>query len=304
MSTFFFRRSVEKSFQLDESPTNLTLNPSKALPASAQPPFITSAVDDVMYIVNQVLQRTLNTGQKTVVASVVPSIGRVLGSDFFGMVQRRMRDECYPKAAIQGALPPENIIIAFLVLMNSLDVATDYLKRIIRSSIGTSTAEDAANAFADKYPFGNEATFVLKALKNMETGFEAKTSELIGEAVEVMLKQVMRPRLRPVMIETFRDVDYLVSSEEDNHAQDDNDSSDADIVSKRFERGWNAFTLPVKRILSPANYDKLLTSTVGYLARTLEKRIWSYYGRVNALGAVRLERDISGIVAAAVKGGR
>ncbi|KAK5169110.1 Golgi transport complex subunit 4 [Saxophila tyrrhenica] len=304
MSTFFFRRSVEKSFQLDESPSNLTLNPGKALPASAQPPFITSAVDDVMYIVNQVLQRTLGTGQKTVVGSVIPSIGRVLGSDFFGMVQRRMRDECYPKAAIQGALPPENVIIAFLVLMNSLDVATDYLKRIIRSSVGVSGTEAAADALADKFPFGHEASFVAKALRNVESGFEAKTGELIGEAVEVMLKQVMRPRLRPVMIETFRDADYLASSEEDAQGQEEQDSPDADIVPKRFDRGWSAFTLPIKRILSPANYDKLLSSTVSYLARTLEKRIWGFYGRVNALGAVRLERDLAGIVAAAVKGGR
>ena len=40
--------------------------------------------------------------------------------------------------------------------------------------------------------------------------------------------------------------------------------------------------------------------TVAYLARLLEKRLWSYHGRVNALGAIRLERDVSGIVNAAV----
>lgn len=305
MSTFFFRRSVEKSFQLDESPSNLTLNPNKALPASVQPPFITSAVDDVMYIVNQVLQRTLSTGQKLVVGSVVPSIGRVLGSDFFGMVQRRMRDECYPRAAIQGALPPESTIVSFLVLMNNLDVATDYVMRIVRSSLGAeTTAEGNSRAIADRFPFGNEGVFVERALKNMESGFEVKTSELISEAVEVMLKQVMRPRLRPVLIETFRDIDYLIASEDDRQGQDEQNADDENLVPKRFERGWNAFTLPIKRILTAANYDKLLTATVSYLARTLEKRIWSYYERLNALGAVRLERDVAGIVAAAVKGGK
>ena len=301
LSTFFFRRSVEKSFQLDESPSDLTLNPNKALPATANPPFITSAVDDVMYLVNQVLQRTLKTCQKAVISSVVPSVGRVLGSDFFGMVQRRMRDECYPKAAIQGALPPESLIISFLVLMNNLDVATDYVKRIVGSSLPSSSG---SSALAESFPFGNEAVFVEKTFRNMESGFEAKTSVLIEEAVEVMLKQVMRPRLRPVMIEAFRDIDYLVDSE--NNAADDaqEGEEDEDIVPKRFERGWLAFTIPIKRIATPSNYSKLLAATVSYLARTLEKRIWSYYGRVNALGAVRLERDIAGIVAAAVRGGR
>jgi hypothetical protein len=46
MTTFFFRRSVEKAFQMDESPFDLTLNPNK--PLGSNPPFITSAVDDVM----------------------------------------------------------------------------------------------------------------------------------------------------------------------------------------------------------------------------------------------------------------
>lgn len=41
-----------------------------------------------------------------------------------------------------------------------------------------------------------------------------------------------------------------------------------------------------------------------HLARTLEKRIWSYYGRVNELGAIRLERDIAAIVTTAVRGAK
>lgn len=301
MSGFFFRRSVEKSFQLDEAPTDLSLNPNK--PLGANPPFITSAVDDVMYIVNQVLQRTLSTSQRPVVASVLPAISRVLGSDFFGMIQRKMRDESYPKAAIQGALPPENLIVSFLVLLNNLDMATDYVRRIVRTCLGqqSATAKQTSDRspLADAFPFGNESVFVEKTLKNIESSFEAKTSELITEAIEVMLKQVMRPRLRPVLIETFRDIDYAEEPlDNGDHTETD------DLVTQRFERGWQAFTLPLKRILTPANYDKLLTVTVAHLARTLEKRILSYYGRVNELGAVKLERDIAGIVSAAAKGGR
>jgi hypothetical protein len=102
MTTFFFRRSVEKAFQLDESPSELTLNPSK--PLGSNPPFITSAVDDVMYIVNQVLQRTLATSQRAIIASVEPTITRVLGGDFIGMIQRKMRDESFPTPVIQGGL--------------------------------------------------------------------------------------------------------------------------------------------------------------------------------------------------------
>ncbi|KAK5115561.1 hypothetical protein LTR62_001220 [Meristemomyces frigidus] len=306
MATFFFRRSVEKSFQLDEWPSDLTLNPNK--PLGSSPPFVTSAVDDVMYIVNQVLQRTLSTGQRSVVSSVIPSVGRVLGSDFFGMIQRRMRDECYPKAAIQGALPPENTIIQFLVLTNNLDVATDYVKRIVHTCLGSEHKQQDSppSPIAAAFPFNNEAIAVERTLHNLETAFSTKTTDLITEALDVLLKQVMRPRLRPVLIDTFRTTTYLPSSAHtsETESQTEETTSPEGAVPMRFERGWQAFTLPIKRLLTAATWDKLLATTLAHLARSLEKRIWSYHSRINELGAVWLERDISSIVSAAVKGGR
>jgi hypothetical protein len=301
MSTFFFRRSVEKAFQMDESPFDLTLNPNK--PLGSNPPFITSAVDDVMYIVNQVIQRTLATSQRSVVASVMPSVSRVLTGDFFGMIQRKMRDESYPKAAIQGALPPESVIISFLVLINNLDISTDYLRRIVNTNLGkvdpNTQGQQQHAAIPDLFPFAHDAVFVETALSNILHTFKSKTSDLITEAIEVLLKQVMRPRLRPVFVETFRDVEYILD--------DDTNSQTTELdtqVIQRFERGWMQFTRPIKRILTERTYDLLITSTLSYLARALEKRIWSYYGRVNERGAAKLERDISGIVNAAVKGGK
>ncbi|TIA05724.1 hypothetical protein D6C83_08772 [Aureobasidium pullulans] len=302
MSTFFFRRSVEKAFQMDEPPFDLTLNPNKPLGSNA--PFITSAVDDVMYIVNQVLQRTLATSQRSVVASVMPSVSRVLTGDFFGMIQRKMRDESYPKAAIQGALPPESVIISFLVLINNLDISADYLRRIVNSNLGkldpNHQGQQQHATIPDLFPFAHDAVFVETTLTSILTTFSSKTSDLITEAVEVVLKQVMRPRLRPVFVETFRDVEYLLDADDADPQTVDTDA----MVPQRFERGWMQFTLPIKRILTPHTYDLLISTTISYLARALEKRIWSYYGRVNELGAAKLERDISGIVNAAVKGGK
>lgn len=312
MTTFFFRRSVEKSFQLDESPSDLNLNPNK--PLGANPPFITSAVDDVMYIVNQVLQRSLATSQRVVVSSVVPAIGRVLSSDFVGMIQRKMRDESYPKPVIQGGLPPEDKVIAFLVLINNLDIATDYIKRIVETQVGTQkkvASDESSNSNAplnDLFPFGHDATFVETTLKAMEHSFSSKTGELLNYNISVTFHQVLKPRIRPILAEAFRDIDYAPSNSEDaNIVRNDEESpegDDADLVKARFDRGWGALTRPIKRILTPANFDRLLVTTTTYLSNTLEKRIRSYYGRVNELGAVRLERDIAGIINAAVAGGK
>ncbi|MCJ1474074.1 hypothetical protein MMC13_002732 [Lambiella insularis] len=313
MTTFYFRRSVERAFQLDEQPPDLSLNMNKPIPSNA--PYITSAVDDVMYIVNQVIQRSLATSQRDVVASVVPTIARVLGSDFVGMVQRKMRDESYPKGAVQGALPPEHIIVAFLVLINNLDIATDYVKRIVHSRLESASdpspasgTDTAATPMLDLYPFNHDAVFVTNSLKSLQTSFETKTSELISDGLLVIYKNVMKPRLRPILADSFRDIDYALSEDDLEALSRDADTDSApladDAVPRLFQYGWDALTKPIARLQTDATFAKLLGMVIAYLGEVLEKRVWSYYGRINSLGAVRLERDIANIVSVVVRGGR
>jgi conserved oligomeric Golgi complex subunit 4 len=324
MSTFFFRRSVEKAFQLDEPPSDLSLNPTKPLPSN--PPYITSSVDDVMYIVNQVLQRSMATSQRGVIGAVVPDLGRVLGNDFVGMVQRRMRDETYPKAAIAGALPPEDKVLGFLVLINNLDVANEYLARIVSQQLGSpDTSADGEDIdqkrlhsdndiakLRDLFPFNHDAAFAHNTLSTLLAAFRRKTSDLLSDSIAVTFHQVLKPRIRPILTEAFRDTDYALNSTElerwkENTAEQlglDGPEDTEELVKNRFERQWRALTLPLKRILTAANWERLLSVTLPSLSKSLESRIKSLAGKVNELGAVRLERDISGIVSAAVAGGR
>lgn len=316
MTTFFFRRSVEKAFQLDEQPSNLSLNPAKTL--SSNPPYISSAVDDVMYIVNQIVERSLATSQRAVISCAVPSIARVLDSDFIGMIQRRMRDESYPKAAIQGALPPEQVIVAFMVLTNNLDIATDYVKRIVQSRIEVVPREASADSIESSlpeslttlFPFDHDAGFVANTLKSLQQSFEGKTVELISDGIYVVFKNIVKPRLRPMLADSFRDIDYQMTADEldaiskEAEAEDGNDRPIERTVENHFQRGWDALTKPLARILTDHNFERLLATIVSYLSEVLEKRIWSYYGRLNDLGAVRLERDMASIVSIVVRGGR
>lgn len=316
MTTFYFRRSVEKAFQLDEQPSELSLNPKQTM--TSNPPYITSAVDDVMYIVNQVVERSLATSQKAVISSVVPTLARVLSSDFIGMIQRKMRDESYPKATIQGAPPAEQTIIAFLVLINNLDLATDYVKRIVQSRVQAASSTTSVNgaetastrSLTALFPLDHDVVLVTNTLKSLQNNFESKTSELISDGIYVVFKNVMKPRLRPILADAFRDVDYQMSKEE---LEDLNREAEADdeisgplnnAVQHHFQRGWDILTKPVIRLLTERNYEKLQGTIISYLGEVLEKRIWSYYGRLDDLGAVRLERDIASIVGIVVSGGR
>ncbi|KAG0651091.1 Conserved oligomeric Golgi complex subunit 4 [Hyphodiscus hymeniophilus] len=307
MTTFFFRRSVEKAFQLDELPSGLSLNLSKHLEGSS--PFIISAVDDVMYIVNAVLQRSLSTAQRDVVASVIPTISRVLGSDFVGMIQRKMRDEHYPKPVIQGGFPPEDKVIAFIVLINSLDIANDYISRIVASRLQSSDQQNSPDPFSETFPFSHDSTFVINVLENLDATFNSKTSDLITDGLRVLYEQVIRPRLRPVLLDTFRDVDYSLTEEDladlaiQNDTDEDPDSLN-DLVMRRFEHSWDALIKPIQRLMTPKTFTKILDKTAEYLAKVLEKRMWGFGGKINILGASRMERDFSGIVGVIARGGK
>lgn len=318
MTTFFCRRSVEKAFQLDEAPSDLTLSLSSPVSTTSNAPFITSAVDDVMYIVQTLLQRTLNTSQRGLVTTAISTIGRVLSGDFIGMIQRKMQTESYPKGATTSSPPPDAKVISFLVLINSLDIATEYNTRII-TSFATATSAPVPGttvnvALEEMFPFQSDAAAVRDALRAMEGSFEAKAGELVADGITVFFNQVVKPRLRPLLTEAFRDVEYVVSDHRAAGAgaadgggpdggDDDVGQDDGEIVRRRFQEGWEALMTPYKRILTARMYSKLLGTTAAYFARLLEKRVWGYAGRINELGAIRLERDVAGVVGVVVRGG-
>jgi hypothetical protein len=304
MTTFFFRRSVEKAFQLDDQPPDLSLNPHK--PLNSNPPHVTSAIEDIMYIVNKVLQQSLATSQKQVVSSVIPTLGRILGSDFIGMQQRRMRDESYPKAAMQGQLPPESTIVSFLVLINNLDVAKDYVDQIVHARLEPAPGSPH-RTLAELFPEAGDAAAVTATLTSFRTVFSEKTNELISDGVNVVFHNVMKPRLRPILTDAFRDTDYQLTREQLRElAQELDADADSegfsDEVRMRFQLGWDALTKPIGRLMTERTFDQLLTIVVTYLSKMIEKRLWTYQERVNDVGAARLEHDINEIIKVVVKG--
>jgi hypothetical protein len=277
MTTFFIRRSIEKAFQLDEFPDF----------THSQPPYISSAVDDVMYIVQKLLSRALETSQCNLTLTVLSTVSRVLSTDFIGMIQRQMRDT-RPSSSNSTFSPTE--LSRFLVLINNLEIAASYVHRIV--------ASQEEEKIRELFPFEKEADTVLSAMKSMATSFESKTGEIIADASAVVFNQVTKPRLRPLLADAWRDVDYLVAPS----TSSEDPEPDGDLVRARFEAGWNSMMAPVNKVLAEKPMLRILNTTAGYLSKLLEKKIWGFEGRVSELGAVRMERDIQGVVGVVAKG--
>lgn len=318
LSTFFFRRSVEKAFQMDESPSGLSLNMSKTI--DSNPPYIISAVDVVMYIVNAVILRTISTAQRGAIDAAIPTIASLLGSDFVGMIQRKMRDESYPRPLVQGGLPPEDKIIAFIVLINSLDISNEYLARVISGVLGSSDSDlepskisaitaasiPASSPLLEAFPFKNDLRDIVTRLTSLNTSFSSKTTELLNEGLNVLFNQVIKPRLRPVLTDTFRDADYGLAEEELAEQAAQNDQTEDEFleqVARIFEDRWDARMKPIARIMTPRTFTAILDLTARYLARVLEKRVWGYAGgKASPYGAIRMERDFGAIIGVVSRG--
>ncbi|KAH7168520.1 COG4 transport protein-domain-containing protein [Fusarium sp. MPI-SDFR-AT-0072] len=282
-ATFLFRRSVEKAFEMDTAPSGLSL--SKLYDGS--PPFILQAVDDVMYVVDNLLQHILSTGNREVTVYIISAISRVLESDFIGIIHRRMKDECYPKPPAQGGFPPEEKDISFVVLMNTLDLAKEYLDRITNSK--------------DSFPSHRDAKSAANALHTLNGALSVKAAELLNDGIQALFDEILWPCIRLVLTTSFQDAVYDVS-EGGSLDEEDVDRETIQQVSARFEGGWLALTRPLKHFMTLRTYATLASLAANKLARVLEERVWSYSGCVTALGGLRLESDFSGVVGAVSQG--
>lgn len=305
--TFYLLRSVEKAFQLDEQPSGLVLKYDRPFAPLSEPPYISSVVDDLMYVVDKALRQAITTGQLAVVMNTVSTMSRVMGSEFIGMIQRKMRDEHYPRPISNGA-PAESTVIAFLVLINNLDMATEYVQRLVATQFEEKF--DGLDQFAHVFPIEADANSARRNLRAFATSFEAKATELINDGLVIVHNNVIKNHLRVILFDAFADADYRPLSTDDAYLHDEDDVSNGEVtalvsVARRFESDWMKLMFPLSRVLTPRSLDLLLETSLTALSRLLEKRIWGCHGRVNSLGSVRLERDVRRVVKIAISlGGR
>lgn len=117
--------------------------------------------------------------------------------------------------------------------------------------------------------------------------------------LEQFFGQAIRPRLRPLLDECYRDVTYALG--EDAFA----DAEDQDLVRRRFVRGWETL-MDGYRVRSIAgdpsshqssftdhNYQIFYTMTVETLVRPWEKMVMGM--GFTELGAIRYERDVRAV---------
>lgn len=334
MATFAFRRSLEKALQLEEIPsatlqytqesplvTSLVEDCMYILKIILQQTVDSGEVSIIKHVVAAIrrilesdlvgaMQRKLRDEAPRAV-SATATFSSTTGSVTSGIVSRLSSSTPPPGsnastgsgsgmasgngpvsarsglAGLQGH--EESRLRNFLIYLNNLYVSGEYTERIVKDL-----------SYQATLPYENDAEDVKLQLDAFVQSFKHRCDELINDGVQVAFTQVMSSRIRHLVNNLFKDNDYMVSATEvgnDDTGVSAYGSDSVSVVSTVFTNEWSVIKNKLSTVMAPSLYTKLLSNAVSMLSKSLEKRIWAIEGKVNELGAIKLDRDISRIIA-------
>ncbi|KAJ3129812.1 hypothetical protein HK098_008046 [Nowakowskiella sp. JEL0407] len=240
---------------------------------------ITSIVDDTFHILQRSLVRSVNTLSKFTVINVGKNVKSILQKEYFEGVKRRMDSS------------------NSLVILNNLNVSTVYTQKLIQE-FNTCIS---ANFDADD----------IELLKIVQVGFDEFSGLVDGYVksyIQNIFIQTIKPRIKPLLIDSLKDVRYNLSEEEYNlefgtginkpgksgavlGGGGDGDAGGSRLFLKRFSSGFEKLVDVYQNTFTESNYNQLIGYVIDQLAKDWERWIIQNL-KFTPLGALRLEKDI------------
>ncbi|CAD6897432.1 unnamed protein product [Tilletia controversa] len=290
MELWFLRVSIEKAHRLDG-------------PDPGSNPLSTPLPDDVFYVVRAVLARILSTcpssasvstGSKAqkngpvsgveIVIVALQAVEQMLLDDYLGVIQRRLQGVWIAASGMMNVDGPRKEAASremrtmFVTYLNVLETSATYVGRLTR---------EIASPHALSQVYTQEEVPVitkqLQSIGNLSEKFRAAAKT----EMDMLFTQIVRPRFRPILLEAYRDVSYLLDDETYAEAEY------SDLVRRRFIKGWETVVVPYRTIFSEANYDAFIVTALEGLVRPWEKLVMGM--RFTELGALRFDKDIRGL---------
>lgn len=248
----------------------------------SQSPITTTTPDDVFYILKSVTSRLLTTGSLTSVERTLEQLRDTIDQDYIGVIKKRL-DEIYrnPGSGNSNVRPDrverENRI-AFITLLNDLDLSASHLERLIRD---LSESSSIPQHFRDK-----EQTLVKGHISSFST-LVSRFRSTLRVGVEQLFNQLIRPKLRNLVPDIYKDISYVL--DDDGYSTADYQ----DLTRKRFVKVWESLVDGYKDTFSDGNYRMFFGLALEVLLRPWEKFVLGL--RFTELGAIRFDRDLRGI---------
>ncbi|EPT01843.1 hypothetical protein FOMPIDRAFT_1048435 [Fomitopsis schrenkii] len=269
LESWYARSALDKAHRL--SSTDLLASPA-----------VTTTPDDAFYILKAILNRLLSCGSLAAVQRTSELLRDVVDKEYIGVIKRKL-DDVYRTAGpagTRGEKAERENRLAFIVLLNDLDISSGHMERLVKELL--------ASSLVTQFYLPSE----VDGVKASVTSFNlliAKFRSALRAGIEQLFNQLMRPRLRTFISDVYKDVSYVL--DEDNYAQ----AGYNDIVRKRFVKSWETLVDGYKDTFTENNYRLLFGLALDILVRPWERFISQL--RYSELGAIRFDQDLRAVTA-------
>ncbi|KAJ7098169.1 COG4 transport protein-domain-containing protein [Mycena belliarum] len=270
LELWYIRTTIDKAHRL-------------SIPDTSQNPVTTTTPDDVFYILKIVLSRLLSTGSVKTVEQMFEQLRDIIEKGYISVIKKKL-DDVYrisgssgPNA--RGEKAERENRTSFIILLNDLDLSSSHLERLTRDL--------AMNPTINQHFLGIQQPIV----KNHIAGFSslvAKFRSALRSGVEQLFNQLLRPKLRNLITDVYKDVSYVLDDDSYSAAQYQ------DVVRKRFVKAWEALVDGYKDTFTESNYRLFFSLALDVLLRPWEKFMMGF--KFTELGAIRFDRDLRAII--------
>ncbi|CDS01916.1 related to conserved oligomeric Golgi complex component 4 [Sporisorium scitamineum] len=273
METWYLRNSLEKAFRIDQ-------------PDTTSRPYTSSILDDAFYVIRTVLGRILSTSSLTTLNDMVRAVKTAVEQDYIEVIVRKMETlwrNISSSMTVDGPrkdAASREMRTVFITYLNVLDVSSTYMSRVL-AEVGH---EQALARLFEPVEM-DEASAGINSLSQLVNRFRSS----LRTEIEHLFTQLTVPRLRGLLLETYRDVSYVL---------DDESYSDAearDLVRRRFVKAWDLVFHHFRGPFTEGNFTTYVGMALDALLKSWESLVKGM--RFTELGALKFDKDLRAVIA-------
>ncbi|KAJ3107915.1 Golgi transport complex subunit 4 [Phlyctochytrium planicorne] len=255
---YFIRRSIEKAMKIEEvdSVNN-----------------VSTSVDDVFYIIKKSVARSLATADPISICSLFNVVGRILETDFVNVYLKKL-------TSLFSSSESKEARTTSMILLNNIDVSCEYIQKLVKE---VTNDIDVLFTGASQETRSNMKTTVI-SLADYSTSFK----KILMTWVENLFTQTIKPRLRILIQDSYKDVKYNLTDEEysEQDAQD--------LFVKRFLNSFKKVVALYQKTFTDRNYNQTIAHCIDSFVKDWERHILQNH-KFNQLGGLRLDKDVRSI---------
>lgn len=253
---------------------------------------ISSMVDDIFYVLQKSLMRTISTSNMDAVCAMVNNASSILLSDYKEVLRSKIKGG-YPSMSLdisgmfQGKLQSSSqaqdtskLKKNFLVALNNIEVSIENLQKL------RSTIKNECNKLFDQIGVTKAKEKVESCLSDM-TSCTQNLKDLLEMGISQLCTNGVLPKLS-TQIEGFSSINHILS-EDDFSLYEVNDPFAQNFIAN-LEKSLSS----LKETLTPLNHENVVNMVCAEIAARFEKAVMkcSY----NRLGGLQFDKELRALV--------